>query len=253
MALFPNKVVFWGARGSDISISIWGDVIQPMGFPGGAVVKNPAADAGHLCLIPGLEQSPGGGNGHPPSILAWDIPWTEEPGGLRFEAVKSWTRDWAQLGCNSIHSSLPGHSVLYKKVSAGTDRLRVCHLCDWMLSVLEKGHKNRNRQWSGFRTGSKTSPVPCVLFKFIIVCSALNGIKTSSSWLLIFTCTQGRPQYLELWSVPRGVGKKRDRLRAYWSSPIGQRLACSVQAKSDCCLLNQLYLFLGYFCSTVKS
>ena len=30
-------------------------------------------------LIPGLGRSPGEGNG-PSSILAWRIPWTEEPG-----------------------------------------------------------------------------------------------------------------------------------------------------------------------------
>ena len=82
-----------------------------------------------------------------------------------------------------------------------------------------------------FRTGSKTSPVP-FLFKFIVVRAALNSIKTSSSWLLIFTCTHSGPQYLELWSVPRGVGKERDRLRAYWSSPITEVGNCSPQAKS---------------------
>ena len=33
--------------------------------------------------IPGLERSPGGGNGTHSSTLAWKIPWTEEPGGLQ--------------------------------------------------------------------------------------------------------------------------------------------------------------------------
>ena len=32
--------------------------------------------------IPGLGRSPGGGNGSPINILAWKIPWTEEPGWL---------------------------------------------------------------------------------------------------------------------------------------------------------------------------
>ena len=35
-----------------------------------------------LGSIPGLERAPGGGNGNPLSILAWRIPWTEEPGRL---------------------------------------------------------------------------------------------------------------------------------------------------------------------------
>ena len=34
-------------------------------FPGGSVVKNPPANAGHSGLIPGLERSPGEGNGNP--------------------------------------------------------------------------------------------------------------------------------------------------------------------------------------------
>ena len=33
-------------------------------------------------LIPGLGRSPRGGNGNPLSILAWKIPWTEEPSRL---------------------------------------------------------------------------------------------------------------------------------------------------------------------------
>ena len=53
------------------------------GFPGGSVGKNPPANAGDAGLIHG--------SGRPPlekemathsSILAWEIPWTEEPGGL---------------------------------------------------------------------------------------------------------------------------------------------------------------------------
>ena len=35
------------------------------GFPGGSVVKNPTANAGDVGLIPGLERSPGEGNGNP--------------------------------------------------------------------------------------------------------------------------------------------------------------------------------------------
>ena len=47
---------------------------------GGSVVKNPPANAGGLGSIPELGSSPGDRNS---SILACEIPWTEEPGGLR--------------------------------------------------------------------------------------------------------------------------------------------------------------------------
>ena len=36
-----------------------------MSFPGGSVVKKPPANAGDTSLIPGLERSPGEGNGNP--------------------------------------------------------------------------------------------------------------------------------------------------------------------------------------------
>ena len=36
-----------------------------MGFSGGSVIKNPPANAGDVCSVPGLERSPGEGNGNP--------------------------------------------------------------------------------------------------------------------------------------------------------------------------------------------
>ena len=57
-----------------------------MGFTGGSVVKESTAnvrDTGDMTLIPGWRRSPGEGNGNHSSILAWEIPWTEEPGGLQ--------------------------------------------------------------------------------------------------------------------------------------------------------------------------
>ena len=38
-------------------------------------------DAGDTGKIPGSGRSPGGGCGNHASIIAWRIPWTEEPGG----------------------------------------------------------------------------------------------------------------------------------------------------------------------------
>ena len=50
------------------------------------VLKSPPINAGDvrdMGSIPGLGRSPGGGHDNPLSILAWRIPWTEEPGGLQ--------------------------------------------------------------------------------------------------------------------------------------------------------------------------
>ena len=49
------------------------------------VVKNSSGNAGDIRdagLIPGSQRSPGGGHATHSCILAWRIPWTEEPGGL---------------------------------------------------------------------------------------------------------------------------------------------------------------------------
>ena len=53
-----------------------------VGFPGGAEVKASACNAGDLGSIPGLGRSLEKEMATHSSILAWRIPWTEEPGGL---------------------------------------------------------------------------------------------------------------------------------------------------------------------------
>ena len=45
-----------------------------LGFPGGSVIKNPPANAGDAGLIPGLERSPGVGNGNPLQYSHWENP-----------------------------------------------------------------------------------------------------------------------------------------------------------------------------------
>ena len=47
------------------------------------VIKNLLANEGDAGLGPGSGRSPGGGNSYHSSILAWRIPWTEDPDGLQ--------------------------------------------------------------------------------------------------------------------------------------------------------------------------
>ena len=54
-----------------------------LGFPGGSEVKASACNVKHLDSIPELGRSPGEEMATHSSILAWRIPWTEEPGGLQ--------------------------------------------------------------------------------------------------------------------------------------------------------------------------
>ena len=59
------------------------------------MVKNLPANAGDIrdaVLIPRLGRFTGGGHAIHSTILAWSIPWTEEPGGLSVHRVlKRWT------------------------------------------------------------------------------------------------------------------------------------------------------------------
>ena len=47
------------------------------------MIKESACNTGDWGSIPGSGRSFGGGNSYHSSILAWRIPWPEEPGGLQ--------------------------------------------------------------------------------------------------------------------------------------------------------------------------
>ena len=53
------------------------------GFLGGVMVKNLPANAGNVGLIPESGRSLGKGMTTHSSILAWEMLWMEEPGGLQ--------------------------------------------------------------------------------------------------------------------------------------------------------------------------
>ena len=57
-----------------------------LGYTNGSAGKESACNAGDIgdaSSILGWGRSPGGGQATHSSILAWRIPWTEEPGGLQ--------------------------------------------------------------------------------------------------------------------------------------------------------------------------
>ena len=66
-----------------------------VGLPCGSDHKESACNARDPGSIPGLGRSLGEGNGYPPSILAWRIPWTEEPDGLQSIGSPKIRHHWA--------------------------------------------------------------------------------------------------------------------------------------------------------------
>ena len=67
------------------------DDINEYDFPGGSVVNNPLLVQETWVQSLGQEDLLQKGMATS-SIVAWGIPWTEEPGGLQFVGLQSWSR-----------------------------------------------------------------------------------------------------------------------------------------------------------------
>ena len=65
------------------------------GFPGSSDGKESTCNAGNLGSVPGLGRFLDKEIATHSSILAWRIPWTEEPGGLL--SMGLFTKSWARL------------------------------------------------------------------------------------------------------------------------------------------------------------
>ena len=63
---------------------LWGkdDILLSVDFPSGSDGKESAYNARNLGSVPRWGASPGEGNATHFSILAWRIPWMEDPGEL---------------------------------------------------------------------------------------------------------------------------------------------------------------------------
>ena len=86
-------------------------------LPGGTSgkKKNPRANAGDrrdTCLILGLGRSPGGGMAVHSSILAWEIPWTEEPGWPQSRGLKRVRHDLVTKPPPPIFPNMFNHMVI---------------------------------------------------------------------------------------------------------------------------------------------
>ena len=66
-----------------------------MGFPGGSEGKASACNARDRVQSLGWKDTREKGMATHSSILAWRMPWTEEPGGLQSMGLQSVGHDWA--------------------------------------------------------------------------------------------------------------------------------------------------------------
>ena len=81
------------------------------GFPGGSVVEESACSAGDPGLIPGLKRSLEKEMATHASILAWRIPWTEEPGSLQSMGSQSVRHNLATKPPPPWEEGKPGHYI----------------------------------------------------------------------------------------------------------------------------------------------
>ena len=88
--------------------------VTPCSFPGGYIGKESTCNAGDLGSIPGSGRSPEEGNGIRSSILAWRIPWTEEPGGLQSRGSQRASHDWVtKHACMNLPLQESNHMLLH--------------------------------------------------------------------------------------------------------------------------------------------
>ena len=100
-------------------------------FPSGSDGKESACNVGDSGWIPGLGRSPGEGMATHSSILAWRIPWTEEPGGLQSIGSQRCGHNWSHLA-RSMHKQL---------IHAHTHPLQ----CHPFLEYINKTHRENQK------------------------------------------------------------------------------------------------------------
>ena len=167
----------WGALVSGSSDPSWwkGGLRAPKGFPGGSDGKESAWNAGDLYSIPGLGRSPGEGNGYPlqythSSILAWRIPWTEEPGRLQSMGLQ-------RVGCNWVTNTHPPTPPTHTQAQES----RASMLCGQQSSRRHyKGSYETSLSWRPshiyhFSSSFTCLPVGCMIF-FLLLKTHLSPI-----------------------------------------------------------------------------
>ena len=102
-----------------------------LGFPSGSVVKNlPAMQEMQEVPSLGWEDLLEEGMANHSSILAWESPWTEEPGGLQFMGLQSQTDASSLLGSDRSPGEGNGNSLQYSCLGNPMDR------GSWQIAVL---------------------------------------------------------------------------------------------------------------------
>ena len=120
-------------------------------FPGGSDGKESASNVEDSGSILGLGRSPGKGMAIHSSILAWKIPWTEEPGGLQCMGLHRVRQDGA-----CMHAHQPRLASWERPLWAAREpRLVGGALCagnpSWVLTVKQGKQESSHQGWKAGR------------------------------------------------------------------------------------------------------
>ena len=113
--------------------------------PVAQTVKNPPANAGDPCWIPGSGICPGEGKGTPLQYSCWRIPWTEKPGGLQSMGSQRVIHNW---GTNTLPPPTQGsNGLLYSGWSTHYSKTMPQALHLYILTATILGNLATSRQF----------------------------------------------------------------------------------------------------------
>ena len=202
-----------------------------LGFSGGSDKgKESTCNVGDLCSIPGLGGSPGGGHGNPLRILAWRIPWTAEPGGVRFMGLQRVGHGWA------TKRSL---AAVWKRTQDGARELKWNGICFQGLERLEC--KGVAWGWRVFprdgcpEGGGASTPLCPLLPPWLSSGSLSTALHRLSALVPVLRPPKPVEEAGQLWAEDGEKGRRR-----LWRAekglsrlfPRGQRLSRGVASKS---------------------
>ena len=132
-----------------------------LGFPGGLDGKESASNAGDLGSIPGWEDPLEKEMATHFSVLAWRIPWTEEPGGLQFTQCcsQTWLSDFhvtlSLYTMRDLNPYPPVVECLFKTQTSGncikcrSKRRMSLKNCKWLFpEIANLRNRRRNRAYN---------------------------------------------------------------------------------------------------------
>ena len=108
------------------------------------------------------------------SILAWKIPWTEEPGGLWSMGSQTVGQDWGPNTHTHIHTHTHTYTGIALENLSGGKTKEQRHCMDSREAI---------KIWHKWKTRQKRSSIPCFIFNIFLTALGLScGMQDLVLW-----------------------------------------------------------------------